>query len=322
MDNRRLTAKNCQGNWGTLLLPINKDDSIDFRRLAEEIDALMAAKVDGIYSNGTAGEFHMQTEAEFDRINQLLATKCQAGGVLFQIGASHPVPITMIDRIRRTKHLGPAAFQVILPDWVRVTEPEAVDFLTRIAVEADPIPIVLYNPPHAKRVFQPEQYLTLAEKIPAMISIKLLDGDDSWYDLMKTVADKVAIFVPGHHLATGVQKGVARGAYSNVACLNPWAAQRWWELMQTDMAEAILIERRIQAFFSQYIVPFAEQGYSNPALDKLLAAVGNWSDVGTRLRWPYRWISDAEVARVRQGANEILPKWFFETEIKKETDLE
>ena len=322
MDSGRLTAKNCQGNWGTLLLPINKDDSIDFRRLAEEIDALMAAKVDGIYSNGTAGEFHMQTEAEFDRINQLLATKCQTGDVLFQIGASHPVPITMIDRIRRTKHLCPAAFQVILPDWVRVTEQEAVDFLTRIAVEADPIPIVLYNPPHAKRVFQPQQYLTLAENIPAMISIKLLDGDDSWYDLMKAVADKVAIFVPGHHLATGVQKGVARGAYSNVACLNPWAAQRWWELMQTDMAEAIIIERRIQAFFSQYIVPFAEQGYSNPALDKLLAAVGNWSDVGTRLRWPYRWISDAEVVRVRQGANKILPKWFFETEIKKETDLE
>jgi len=312
MIGKHLTATSCQGNWGTLLLPINEDDSIDFHRLSDEIDLLIAARVEGIYSNGTAGEFHVQTENEFDRVSQLLASKCQAAGMWFQVGASHPVPITMIERIRRTKHLNPAAFQVILPDWVRVTEGEALSFLTRIAAEASPIPIVLYNPPHAKHVLQPEQYLALTAEIPTLISIKLLDGDESWYDRMKPVADKVAIFVPGHHLATGVSRSVARGAYSNVACLNPWAAQRWWQMMHTDMEEALAVEQLIQLFFSRYIVPFAQQGYSNPALDKLLAATGNWSDVGTRLRWPYRWIPMAEVAGVRQGAHNILPNWFFE----------
>lgn len=310
--NKHLTAANCRGNWGTLLLPINEDDSIDFLRLSDEIDLLIAAQVDGIYSNGTAGEFHMQTEDEFDRVNQLLASKCHANGRWFQIGASHPIPITMIERIRRTKYLNPAAFQVILPDWVRVTEQEALDFLMRIAEEASPVPIVLYNPPHAKNVLEPEQYQALVEKIPALISIKLLDGNDRWYDRMRSLVNQAAIFVPGHHLATGVSKGVACGAYSNVACLNPWAAQRWWQLMQTDMEEALAVEQLIQLFFSRYIVPFADQGYSNPALDKLLAAVGNWSDVGTRLRWPYRWIPMVEVPRVRKGAHEMLPKWFFE----------
>lgn len=303
----------CRGNWGTLLLPINDDDSIDFERLSDEIDLLIAARVDGIYSNGTAGEFHTQTEDEFDRVNQLLALKCHASDLLFQIGASHPVPIVTIERIRRTKHLKPAAYQVILPDWVRVTLAEATDFLTRVAAEAAPIPIVLYNPPHAKNVLQPEEYLALIEKIPSLISIKLLDGDDSWYMRMQPVADKVAIFVPGHHLATGVYRGVAQGAYSNVACINPRAAQRWWQLMQADINEALAIEQCIQAFFSHYIVPFAERGYSNPALDKLLAAVGNWGNIGTRLRWPYRWISPQEVADVRRGAKEHLPGWFFET---------
>jgi len=313
MENQLLTAKNCRGNWGTLLLPINEDDSIDFHRLSDEIDLLIAARVDGIYSNGTAGEFHTQTEHEFDRVNQLLAAKCHASRMLFQIGASHPVPVTMVERIQRTKSLHPAAFQVILPDWVRVTQGEAFDFLIRIAEAADPVPIVLYNPPHAKNVLQPEAHLALAAKIPSLISIKLLDGDDGWYNRMKPVAERVAVFVPGHHLATGIAKGVAGGAYSNVACLNPWAAQRWWQLIQSDIDAALAIEQRIQAFFSRYIVPFAERGYSNPALDKLLAAVGNWCDVGTRLRWPYRWIPETEVNRVRAGAIDMLPQWFFET---------
>ncbi len=313
MNNWFLTAGTCRGNWGTLLLPINADDSIDFYRLSDEIDALIAARVDGIYSNGPAGEFHMQTEDEFDRVSQLLAEKCNASKMSFQIGASHPTPMTMVQRIQRSKHLKPAAYQVILPDWVKVNMVEALDFLRRIAEIADPVPIVLYNPPHAKQVLQPEDYLTLIEEIPSLISIKLLDGDDGWYKRMERVAKRVAVFVPGHRLATGVSNGVASGAYSNVACINPWAAQRWWQLMQADIDEALAIEQQIHTFFSNYIVPFAKQGYSNPALDKLLAAVGDWTNAGTRLRWPYRWIPIPEVNRVRQGAMELLPSWFFET---------
>ena len=57
-----------RGNWATLLLPIQADNQIDFGALAEEIDILIAAGVDGIYSNGTAGEFHNQTEDEYRRI--------------------------------------------------------------------------------------------------------------------------------------------------------------------------------------------------------------------------------------------------------------
>ena len=95
-----LTAINLKGNWGTLLLPINPDDSIDYARLADEIDYLIEAKIDGIYSNGTAGEFHNQTEEEFDKINELLAEKCHRSNMPFQIGASHPVPIISFERLK------------------------------------------------------------------------------------------------------------------------------------------------------------------------------------------------------------------------------
>jgi hypothetical protein len=34
--------------------------------------------------------------------------------------------------------------------------------------------------------------------------------------------------------ATGIQEG-AHGAYSNVACTNPFVAQKWFEMISTDM---------------------------------------------------------------------------------------
>ncbi len=306
---QKLTATTLKGNWATLLLPINPDDSIDYSRLVDEIDYLIAAGVDGIYSNGTAGEFHNQTEDEFDKINQLLSEKCLAASMRFQVGASHPSPILSLERVRRGVSLQPDALQVVLPDWVAATGSEQVEFLKRIAVEAKGIPLVLYNPPHAKSVLQPKEYLKFKDDVPGLIGIKVLSGDDQWVEDMKQYASHLSIFVPGHFLASGVKNGVASGAYSNVACINPIAAQKWWGLMQTNIDEALLIQQNILQFFAECIAPFQKQAYSNPALDKFLAAVGGWADIGTRLRWPYKNIDQKEVETARNILRKMVPEF-------------
>jgi dihydrodipicolinate synthase/N-acetylneuraminate lyase len=290
-----LTANTLKGNWGTLLLPIQTNDAIDYAKLSEELDALIAAGIDGIYSNGTAGEFYNQTEEEFDTVNSLLAEKCRRSRMPFQIGVSHPSPILSLERLRRTRAWQPSAFQVILPDWVVPTAEEQVEFLAKMANVAGPIPLVLYTPPHAKLALHPPDFERLAKAVPQLIGIKVADGDSSWYEAMRRYSSGLSVFVPGHHLATGFREKVGAGAYSNVACIHPQAAQRWWELMQTDLDEALTVERRINAFFAEAIIPYKNRGFSNPALDKLLAAVGGWASVSTRLRWPYRSIPEADV---------------------------
>lgn len=298
-----------RGNWATLLLPIAEDDSIDFARLGDELDRLVAAGVDGVYSNGTAGEFHNQTEAEFDRIQALLAERCRAGGVPFVIGACQPDPRLSLDRVRRAKALRPEAIQVILPDWWPVTPPEASAFLELAADAADPVPLILYQPPHAKRVFAPAELADILASVPQVVGIKLADGDAAWYAEARRHLDRLALYVPGHHLATGVAEGVAAGAFSNVACLSPSGAQRWTELMAGDLDRALEIERRLRAFLDAHVAPFARvHGYSNAALDKLLAAIGGWADVGTRLRRPYRWIDPDVVPALRREAEARLPE--------------
>ena len=304
-----LTFDQIRGNWATLLSAWNADGSLDLGRLAAEIDALIALRVDGIYSNGTAGEFHTQTETEFDRISECLAVKCNAGGMPFQIGVSHMSAQISLERLRRIVPLKPGAMQVILPDWFPVTEDEAVAFLERMADVADGIGLVLYNPPHAKRVWNPEQIGRLAERVPALIGLKTAGGDDAWYASMRQHLARLSVFVPGHLLASGVQRG-ANGAYSNVACLNPAAAQRWTDQMRTDLAGALELEQRLRRFMDGYIAPFiTEQRYCNAACDRFMALLGGWADVGERMRWPYRSIPAAEVERVRPAAQELIPEF-------------
>lgn len=300
-----------RGNWATLLLPIAADESIDFGRLAEEIDLLVAARVDGIYSNGTAGEFHNQTEAEYAAIQALLAERCRAAGMPFVIGACQPDPSLARERVKLARDLGPAAIQVVLPDWWPVTEPEALDFLALMAEAAGPAPLILYNPPHAKRVLAPDELGRLVRAVPAVAGIKLADGDAAWYAAAKQHLSGTALFVPGHHLATGMRHGVAAGAFSNVACLSPAGAQAWTDRMTSDLDAALDLERRICRFMDDHVVPFRSlHGYSNAALDKLLAAIGGWGPVGTRLRRPYRWIDEAEALRLHPMARAMMPELF------------
>jgi 4-hydroxy-tetrahydrodipicolinate synthase len=127
---------------------------------------------------------------------------------------------------------------------------------------------------------------------------------------MQEHAKDISVFIPGHFLATGFSRG-AHGAYSNVACLNPVSAQQWYEMMKTDLDQALELEGRIQKFMSTYIAPFiTEKGYCNAACDKLLASIGGWANIGTRLRWPYNSIPQSEAERLRPVAKEMLPEFF------------
>ena len=181
-----------------------------------------------------------------------------------------------------------------------------------MAEKADGIPLVLYNPPHAKRELTPAEWAALKRHVPDLIGVKTNDKDSSpeWYGQVALHAAGLAVFVPGHHLATGVRLGAA-GAYSNVACLNPFAAQRWYELMLTDMTAALELEGRIQQFMERCITPFiVRMKYPNHACDRFMALVGGWADVGSTLRWPYDSIPDSHVEEVRRQARQIIPEFF------------
>lgn len=307
-----LAAREIRGNWATLLASWNDDESLDLARVADEIDALAAMNVDGIYSYGTAGELHTLDESEFDLLSELLASRCETAAMPFQIGVSHPFAQVMLARLNRVVPLAPSAVQIILPDWFPVTDEEAVDFLQRMAGAAQGIGLVLYNPPHAKRRLDPAVLARLAGEVPELVGVKVPGGDETWYSAMRPLFDRLSVFVPGHHLASGFSQG-AHGAYSNVACLHPAAAQRWWNTMQQDLPAALELESRIRRFMDKHIAPFIrDEHYCNGACDRILALTGGWSDVGPRMRWPYRSIPAAEAVRLRGIVRSLLPEFAVE----------
>jgi dihydrodipicolinate synthase/N-acetylneuraminate lyase len=293
------------------LLTTTPDGRLDERRLSDELDVLILSHPCGIYSNGTAGEFYTQDIDEFVLINTLLSEKCEKAGVAYQTGVSHPCAHESLSRLIVARTLKPGAVQVILPDWFPPGDEEIVAFMSEMEAQADGIPLVLYNPPHAKRRLSPSGWMMIKEQVPSLVGVKVFDngGDSNWYEDVRTNVRGLAVFIPGHRLATGVSSG-CHGAYSNVGCLNPFAAQSWWETMERDMEAALELESRIGTFMDECITPFiTRMGYANHACDRFMALVGGWADVGSGMRWPYRSIPEKYVEGVRRRLNDIIPEF-------------
>ena len=215
------------GNWATLLLPITKEDinkeDIDFDLLAAQIDYFIEAKVDGIYSNGTAGEFYTQSEQEFEQISQLLATKCKQAGVPFQIGASHCHPNESVARAQFAASLNPTAIQVILPNWFPCNTETALTFLKKVESVCNGVPLILYNPPHAKVCLSAQQLKTLFDEVETLVGFKLPRITD---EIAATgLAQDASIFVAGHFLATDAYKGALQVLIPMCVVLIPRATQ-------------------------------------------------------------------------------------------------
>jgi dihydrodipicolinate synthase/N-acetylneuraminate lyase len=308
---KRLRADELRGNWCTPLLPIRHDDSIDFQALDEQLATILSFGVDGIYTNGTAAEFFSQTEDEFDRVSQQVADACHRTGVPFQLGVSHTSPWISRDRLRRAVRWQPSALQLILPDWPAPSLVESVAFLQTMERLADGIGLVLYNPPHAKRHLLPREFAMLHQQVPSLIGLKVAGGDETWFTEMNRLVPKLSVFVPGHFLADMLPRG-AHGAYSNVACLHPGAAQQWYRQMHMDPAVALELGVRIKRFMADQIQPLLEQQFANHAIDKLLACIGGWTAMTPRVRWPYQSIPVETVPQIRDAARRLLPEFFPE----------
>lgn len=301
-----LRKSDLTGTWATVLLPLDDRDRVDWAALTTQVDRLTSAGVHGVYTNGSAAEFWAQTEEEFDRLSRLVAERCATAGVGYQIGATHTSPQLSLDRVRRAKTVAPGAIQVILPDWFPVSLTESVTYLRAVAAAASPVPLVLYNPPHAKRVLTGAQLVQVCAQVPEVVGVKV--GDTG---VLETpgLRDRVAVFVPGHELASGAARGAA-GSYSNVACLNPEAAVAWGRRVGRGDPTATETERGLRSFLDRHVTPLArERGLCNAALDKLLAAAGGWTPLPTRLRWPYQGATERDTERVRAALAVELPEF-------------
>lgn len=293
-----------RGVWATILCRLNDDGTLDLTAIEEQVAAFALAGCDGVYSGGTASEIHTQTEDQFREISTRFAKAARAKGLPFQIGAAHPLAPGTLERVAFARTLDPGAIQITLPDWTPLDLQAVLHFLKRVAKIAIGTPLVLYNPPLAKTALSPSALNEVAQAVPALVGLKCGGGDETWYRAMTPLFERLSVFVPGHHYATGRRNG-AHGSYSNIACLSPMGAVTWARMGER---EALETEARIAHFMEEAIQPMLDRGEPGFACDKAMATAGGWARISPRMMWPYSGATAGDVSRIARAARRHIPQ--------------
>jgi dihydrodipicolinate synthase/N-acetylneuraminate lyase len=172
-----------------MLTPVDASGSIDPRGVANLVDLLNKAGVDGIFPLGTTGESSSVSQAEKRRLVELVAQQ-NSGRATLYVGISGNCYRETIDLAHEAKRLGAAAVVAHPPSYFPINDAEIEAFLARLADET-PLPLVLYNIPQTTRLNIPIPAVVRLSKHANVVALKDSSPDPARIDeLLNTLGGR------------------------------------------------------------------------------------------------------------------------------------
>jgi len=243
-----------------LVLPLNPSAEIDFESLDRQIDFLLAAGVDGLWVNGTTGDF-FALDAE-ERARVVAAAVRRAAGrvpVIAQVGDT--ATRGAIAHGRRALEAGADAVAVVLPYYLDYSQ-EELRAHYRAVRRTIGAPLFLYQLPQMCKVALSIESIVELTDDGTLIGIKDSAGDvDFYYRLVRTVEKEglalrcfygasslidVGLYVGGHGVMSAVANLVphlCRQAYREAAA-GRWSEARAAHARVLDLIEALRLPGR------------------------------------------------------------------------------
>ena len=164
-----------------IVTPFDADGDVDTDALADHVDALVAAGLDGMVPCGTTGEFASLTDAERRTVIETVVDAAD-GRVPVIAGAADTSVAGVRERLETADALGADATLVTLPYYHTSTAPAGQRaFLDAVADDA-PLPIYLYDiPSTVGEPIDPDVLAAVAER-DSVVGLKDTSGDVSAVD--------------------------------------------------------------------------------------------------------------------------------------------
>ncbi len=167
---RRLSGIFCPN-----ITPVDDQGRVDEERLREYVDWLIQHGVDGLYPNGSTGEFVRFTPAERRRIVEVVIDQT-AGRVPVLAGAAESNVNETVAACNAYGDMGVAAVAIVAPFYYRLGSESVHAYFTEIAEQVE-VDVTLYNIPMFASPIDVETVRRLASEQPRIIGIKDSTGD-------------------------------------------------------------------------------------------------------------------------------------------------
>ena len=314
----RLTASKASGVWAGIVMSWDESYRFDEEVYAQNVRAMIAAGVHGLYTTGSTGEFYAIEYEEFCRMVDIQADLCGPAGMPLQIGCCSDATaktIRLLEYAASKEAVGAA--QVNIPYWMEMNDRELLQFFKDITAACPDIPLVHYNIPRCKRFLVGNDYLRLLDAGVNLIGVKFTMAGSHFGDLQDAImkTPEVAYYVAEPFLVSGMQIG-ARGSCSSLVATDPNYMLKYYDCAaQGNWDEAIRMQKHVAKFFGEAMgfLEARNEGFIDPVFDKGLAVASGCAAGHQRCRKPYIGWSDETVKALRQWLKDNYPEFVYKT---------
>lgn len=253
-----------------------------------------------VYLFGTAGEGYAVTDRQYGEIitcfrDALPAeTSPMIGVISLSLG-------TIVERINTAYALGFRSFQISLPSWGALTDPELDRFFAATCGAFPDCAFLHYNLPRAKRLLTGSDYARLAARHPNLVAIKM-GGDPATLREILDAAPELQLFCVEFGYAA-LRDDYECGFITAVTAGNPALAQKFFAARGPQLAQ---LTDEIRAAHRVLKAAFADSdAHIDGAFDKINAKL-LLPEFPLRLLPPY---SGSTEAMFEKFCAEAPPGW-------------
>lgn len=157
------------------ITPVDSAGRVDEERLRGYVDWLIERGVDGLYPNGSTGEFVRFTAAERRRIVEVVMEQT-AGRVPVLAGAAEANVQATIEACEAYGAMGVRAVAIVAPFYYRLSSEGVYAYFRQIA-DTVSVDVTLYNIPMFASPIEVATVIRLAADCPRVVGIKDSSGD-------------------------------------------------------------------------------------------------------------------------------------------------
>jgi dihydrodipicolinate synthase/N-acetylneuraminate lyase len=289
------------------VVPWTIDEEIDEPRFRAQVDAALAAGYRHVYIFGTAGEGYAVDTRRFREVAELFRATTDQPGIQAMVGVIGLSTATVIERIGIAYDLGFRAFQLSLPRWDVLRDPEVGTFFREVCGAFPDSIFMHYNTARVGRILGADDYRRFIDDVPNLVATKMMTSD------MGLVGRLVAEVPELQHFLTEpmLGHGAIHGECSLLGTFGLLAPQRSWAMFHAAQEgrihEAVAIGQWFRRLSEEVFAPAMVDPRIDGTYDKAIVRLGPIPDFPLRMLSPYRWLRESEVEQCRAILRERFP---------------
>lgn len=292
----------------TCCVPWHDDFTFAGEIFRTQVRYLIAQGISDLYIFGTAGEGYAVTETQFDEIVKVFLDETRGDGVQSMIGVISLSLPTIIERIERSREMGARRFQLSLPSWGVLRDPELDVFFHETCGRFPDCEFLHYNLQRTGRIITGEEYSRLAERHPNLVATKNSTTDKQRLHSLLTEAPELQHFITEVGFAEAAMMGEC-GLLISVANTNLALGQAYFEAgRRRDGVVLAKTAREASELIAELLKLIGSDTHMDGAFDKMFCRV-NDPLFPLRLLPPYSGATEAVFEQFIQLLKEKYPGW-------------